>query len=83
MTQATRNQTQLGAYLRRVRKAKGLTQAELGGQIRKRQATISNLESPDGGATIDTLFAVLAALDLELVVRPRTKSTARAIENAF
>lgn len=83
MAQATRTQGQLGAYLRRVRKAKGLTQAELGEQIRKRQATVSNLESPEGGATLETLFAVLAALDLELVVRPRTKSSARAIEDAF
>jgi len=80
---ATRTHNQLGAYIRRVRKAKGLTQAELGEQIRKRQATVSNLESPEGGATLETLFAVLAALDLELVVRPRTKSSARAIEDAF
>jgi HTH-type transcriptional regulator/antitoxin HipB len=83
MAQTTRTHGQLGAYLRRTRKVRGLTQVQLGEQIRKRQATISNLESPEGGATLETLFAVLAALDLELVVRPRTKSGARAIEDAF
>lgn len=83
MDQSTRTQGQLGAYLRRVRKAKGLTQTDLGDRISKRQATVSNLESSDGGATLETLFAVLAALDLELVVRPRRKGTTRDIENAF
>lgn len=83
MEQATRNQAQLGASLRRTRKAANLTQAQLGDLIQKRQATISNLESAEGGATLETLFSVLTALDLELVVRPRRKSTARAIEDAF
>ena len=83
MEQATRTQAQLGAFLRRTRKAANLTQAQLGDLIQKRQATISNLESAEGGATLETLFSVLAALDLELVVRPRRKSTTRAIEDAF
>jgi HTH-type transcriptional regulator / antitoxin HipB len=73
MDQPTRTQSQLGAFIRRARKNAGLTQGELGERINRRQATISNLESPEGGATLDTLFAVLAALELELVVRPRTK----------
>lgn len=73
MDQPTRTQSQLGAFIRRARKTAGLTQGELGERINKRQATISNLESSEGGATLETLFAVLAALELELVVRPRTK----------
>lgn len=83
MDQATRTQAQLGAYLRRARKTKGLTQSSLAEQIRKRQATVSNLESPEGGATLETLFAVLSALDLELVVRPRTKGNRDNIADAF
>ena len=83
MDQATRTQAQLGAFLRRVRKAKGLTQAGLSDRISKRQATISNLESPEGGATLETLFSVLSALDLELVVRPRTKATHKQLEDLF
>lgn len=83
MEQATRTQAQLGAYLRRTRKAKGLTQVALSDRIGKRQATISNLESPQGGATLETLFAALSALDLELVVRPRSKADRDALGTMF
>lgn len=83
MDQATRTQAQLGAALRRARKTKRLTQAGLAEQINKRQATVSNLESPDGGATLETLFAVLSALDLELVVRPRTKGSRDSLADVF
>ncbi len=82
MDQASRTPVQLGAALRRQRKAHGLTQADLGGLINKRQATISSLES-GGGATLDTLLAVLAALDLELVVRPRVKGAAIDLGDIF
>ena len=83
MDQTTRTQAQLGAYLRRVRKAKGLTQDDLSDRIHKRQATISNLETPEGGATLETLFAVLSALDLELVLRPRNKATREQLGDIF
>ncbi len=83
MEQAARTQAQLGAVLRRARKAKRLTQTQLGELINKRQATLSNLESADGGATLETLFSVLAALDLELAVRPRRKSTASSLGDVF
>jgi len=83
MSQATRTQAQLGAALRRARKAKGLTQGQLGALINRRQATISNLESPEGGATLDTLFDTLAALELELVVRPRSKSDRDRLGDLF
>ena len=73
MDQPARSLSQLGAFIRRARKAAGLTQGELGERINRRQATVSNLESAGSGATLNTLFAVLAALELELVVRPRTK----------
>lgn len=73
MDQPARTQSQLGAVLRRARRGAGLTQGDLGERISKRQATISNLESAGSGATLETLFAVLAALELELVVRPRRK----------
>jgi HTH-type transcriptional regulator/antitoxin HipB len=83
MDQSTRTPAQLGAFLRRARKSKGLTQARLAEQISKRQATISNLESSEGGATLETLFAVLAALDLELAVRPRTKGSRDRLADIF
>jgi HTH-type transcriptional regulator/antitoxin HipB len=82
MDQVTRTPSQLGAALRRYRKKRELTQLDLGNRVHKRQATVSNLEAV-GNGTIDTLFAVLSALDLELVVRPRTKSAATQLGDVF
>jgi HTH-type transcriptional regulator / antitoxin HipB len=72
MIQAARTQQQLGVALSRYRKKQGISQAELGSRICKRQATVSNLETA-GSATLDTLFVVLSALELELVIQPRRK----------
>ena len=82
MSQTTRTLKQLGAALRRHRKLSGLTQADLSNRINKRQATVSNLESAESG-TLETLFAVLSALDLELVVQPRTKSEVKKLGDIF
>ena len=82
MDQITRTPTQLGATLRRYRKKGGLTQVDLGNRVNKRQATVSTLEAV-GSGTLDTLFAVLSALDLELVVRPRTKTSAADLGDIF
>jgi HTH-type transcriptional regulator/antitoxin HipB len=82
MDQAARTHKQLAAELRRYRKMHGLTQAQLSRLIDKRQATISHLES-EGTGTLETLFAVLSALDLELTLRPRSKSERAKIEEIF
>jgi HTH-type transcriptional regulator/antitoxin HipB len=82
MDNITRTPKQLGATLRRYRKQSSLTQADIGNAIQKRQATVSNLESV-GNGTLDTLFAVLSALDLELVIRRRTKRPAASLEDSF
>ncbi len=82
MDQTSRTPEQLGATLRRYRKKRGLTQGDLGALINKRQATISNLESGEGG-TLETLLAVLSALDLELLVRPRGKSASADLGDIF
>ena len=82
MTRAARTPRQLGEELRRYRKTRDVTQAQLGSRIAKRQATISTLES-SGSGTLETLFAVLSALDLELSIRPRTKSSRARIAEIF
>lgn len=78
----TRTQKQLGAVLRRYRKQQALTQAGLGRLVGSRQATISGLEV-EGTGTLETLFTVLAALNLELVVQPRTKADKTQIAEIF
>jgi HTH-type transcriptional regulator/antitoxin HipB len=82
MDQVIRTPGQLGAVLRRYRKQGGSTQSSIAERINKRQATVSSLESA-GGGNLDTLFAVLSALDLELVVRPRTKGATAQIGDIF
>lgn len=82
MSSASRTPKQLGTALRRYRKKSGLTQADLSNKIGKRQATISHLESEGSGA-LETLFAVLSALDLELVLRPRSKGDRVKLEDIF
>ncbi|CAN7609335.1 helix-turn-helix domain-containing protein [Phenylobacterium sp. LjRoot164] len=72
MDQVIRDERQLAAALRRERKRLSLTQSDLASSAQKRQATISNLEAGAGG-TLETLFSVLRALELELVVRPRKR----------
>jgi HTH-type transcriptional regulator / antitoxin HipB len=83
MDQIARTEKQLGALLRRARKQAGLTQTELGQKLHLRQGTVSRLEAGEPAVQLDTLIAALAALNLELVLRPRTTTHAADIENIF
>jgi HTH-type transcriptional regulator/antitoxin HipB len=76
-----RSSQSLGAALRNARQNAGLTQRELGARTNLRQATISNLEKGDGG-TLETLFAVITYLKLELQVAERSQS-APALDDIF
>jgi HTH-type transcriptional regulator/antitoxin HipB len=78
-----RTAQQLGAAIRRQRKHARLSQFELGTKIGLRQATISKLEAGEPGTRLQTLLDALTALDLELVVRPRTKGSTADLENLF
>lgn len=81
--QIARNEKQLGAILRRARKSAGLTQGALGHHVHLRQATVSRLEAGEPAVQLHTVMAALSALDLELVVRPRSKASAVDIETLF
>lgn len=72
-TKAT-NPKSLGIILRSVRKSKGLNQTEAGKVVGVDQTTLSKIERGESNARIDTLFRILAALDMELIVRPREKA---------
>ena len=71
--------SQLGVLLRAARRKRGMSQQELalkaGGTSQNR---LSELELQPGRFTVERLLLILAALDLELVVRPRQS----AIETA-
>lgn len=60
----------------------GLSQEQLAVKAGLRQRTVSDIEKA-GAMRLDTLLRALGALDLELVIRPRTKSSAHEIEAIF
>ncbi|ACM18458.1 helix-turn-helix XRE domain protein [Geotalea daltonii FRC-32] len=68
-----RSPKELGEALRQKRKAKGLTQTAAGKPVNLVQSKISQIENGTLAIELSTLFRLLAALDLELVVQPRQK----------
>ena len=81
--QLARTPAQLGHALRRFRGLKGLSQAKLASLTGLRQATVSQIESGHGATRLETITSLLAALDLELTVAPRTKGSSQDIEDIF
>jgi HTH-type transcriptional regulator/antitoxin HipB len=61
----------LGSAIKRQRKAKKLNQKEAGSAFRIEQSTFSSIEQGASGTRIATLFRILAALDLEMVIRTK------------
>ncbi len=66
---------QLGIALIRFRRQEGWTQDQAGERSGVKQTVISSVESGTIGTRVGTLFKILAALDLEVVVRKRRKTT--------
>jgi HTH-type transcriptional regulator / antitoxin HipB len=81
--QIARTPKQLGEAVRRYRRSQGLKQKDLGERTNLRQATISALEAGEPGTQLRTLFDVLTALNMELVIRTRTKASTDKIEELF
>ena len=81
MPSLVRSPKLLGEALRRARRAAGPTKTELGQRTNRRQATISGLENGEG-ATLDTVFAVLTVLKLDLEFAGRN-DTAPALDHLF
>ena len=77
MTNLARNPKQIGNLVRRARKSRGWSQTELGDKAGLRQETISLIETGNPATKLETILAVLAALDLEFHITPRSKGTGR------
>jgi HTH-type transcriptional regulator/antitoxin HipB len=69
---------QIGNALHRFRKSADQTQSELSERAGVKQPIISQVELGAIGTRLETLFKILAALDLELVVRRRRKTLPKA-----
>lgn len=83
MEHTIRTPKQLGEALLRARKAQNLTQTDIGSKARIKQGTVSRVEHGQPGTEIQTIFDILAALDMECTVRPRTKGENLRIEDFF
>ena len=83
MKSLARDPRQIGNLIRRTRKKQGLSQSELGSKAGLRQETISVIENGHPSAKLETLLALLAALDLEFRIGPRSKGDEQEIENLF
>lgn len=62
---------QLGTVLQGYRRERGLTQKDVGAKVGLAQKAVSKMELAPGRTGLTLIFKLLAALDLELVVRPR------------
>lgn len=63
----------LGKIIRRQRKLKNLNQKEAGSLFNLTQRTVSSIEQGAPGTHIGTLFRLLSALDLELIIRSKNE----------
>lgn len=61
----------LGQILKSARNEKGLNQQQAGNLVGITQAMVSRIETGESNARIDTLFRLLAALGMEMIVQPR------------
>jgi len=83
MAELVRSPKQLGVALRRFRRMRDLTQAELAKRAGVRQGTVSQVETGLETVKLTTVMDLLRALDLELVIQPRTKGSHSDIEDIF
>lgn len=63
---------QLRPLLQSARRTAGLTQTELAQRLGISQSRISAMELDPGTINVDQLLALLAALDHEVIVQPKT-----------
>lgn len=82
MKTIARRAPDIGNAIRRWRRQAGLSQSKLSSLCGVTQETISKIESGATSARLDTIFTILAELDLELVVQHRGLSD-QSMEDIF
>ncbi len=78
MEYVARTPEQLGQLLKSCRIERKLTQQAAGTKVGLKQGTISVVESDAARTSVETLYKLLSALQLELVLRDRNGEAARA-----
>lgn len=75
--------TDLAQFYRDQRKRRGLSQSAVAQEIALRQDTVSKFELKPDNVRLDTLFRLLAALDLELHLVPKEQSGSDSSKSAW
>lgn len=83
MSSIARSPKQLGSLIQQSRKTRGWSQTDLAQQAGLRQEMVSKIEAGQPGSRIASIFDLLAALDLEMTLALRTKSSSADIEDIF
>jgi HTH-type transcriptional regulator/antitoxin HipB len=82
MDHSIRLPDQLSAHLKSLRKARGLTQAQLGQRLGVKQVRIAEIEKDPGSISVTQLMLLLSALDSTLVLSDReTAATLQSTPN--
>lgn len=69
---------QLGAVLRGFRRERQLTQAEAGARVGLAQNAVSEIESNPARSSVERVLKLLAALEVDVVLRPRRQEGKQA-----
>ena len=72
---------ELAAFVRDQRKQLDLSQSETASRVGLKQATLSNFETDPDATKIKTLFAILAALELEIHLVKKGDASAKSSKN--
>jgi HTH-type transcriptional regulator/antitoxin HipB len=80
MNTVTRTPQQLGQSLKARRAKLQLSQTEVAAKVGMKQNTVSVLEISTSSSSVESLFKVISALGLELVVREKSKSPSSSQE---
>ena len=78
-----RSPQQLGPLIKIERVHRGLSQQELSDLTGIGQKNISHVENGKEGTKLETVFRLLAALDLELQLAPRSKGWPKPVGDIF
>ena len=83
MNTMVRSAKQLGSLLHNERVRRGMSQQALADLTGTGQKTISHIENGNEGTKLETIFSLLATLDLEMNLIERGKSSEKSIGDIF
>ena len=83
MKQMVRSAKQLGSLIHNERVRRGMSQQALADLTGTGQKTISHIENGKEGTKLETIFSLLATLDLEMKLTERGKGSEKSIGDIF